>query len=195
MDQSIPQIAGQFRKDGGKLRCTSFTCLCHDLLEADCRYLRIGSKSWIENLSIKQGDILISRGNGSKSLVGLAGLVGDTSIEPETILFPDTMIRARLNDALCDVRFFVLMWNSRIVRDQIEGTARTTAGIHKISQTDIERFEIPLPSLEDQVAIVKVAEEALPTLGHSAQVLESLATKSSSLRASILSVYFHRSCK
>jgi type I restriction enzyme S subunit len=148
------------------------------------------TKSWIENLSIKQGDILISRGNGLKSLVGLAGLVGDTSIEPETILFPDTMIRARLNDALCDVRFFVLMWNSRIVRDQIEGTARTTAGIHKISQTDIERFEIPLPSLEDQVAIVKVAEEALPTLGHSAQVLESLATKSSSLRASILSAAF-----
>src|SRR5664280_1934742 len=79
---------------------------------------------------------------------GDATLVGDTSMESESVLFPDTMIRIRLNAAICDARFFVLIWNSRIMRDQIESTARTTAGIHKISQTDIERFEIPLPSLK-----------------------------------------------
>jgi type I restriction enzyme S subunit len=148
------------------------------------------TESWLENLSIKQGDILVSRGNGSKALVGLAGLVGDTSTESEPILFPDTMIRIRLNAAVCDARFFVMIWNSRIVRDQIESTARTTAGIHKIAQTDIERFEIPLPSLKDQLAIVAVAEKLLTTLKHTTLALEMLTSRSSSLRASILSAAF-----
>lgn len=148
------------------------------------------SESWIENLSIKQGDILVSRGNGSKALVGLAGLVGDTSAESEPILFPDTMIRIRLNKELCDARFFVLIWNSRIMRDQIESTARTTAGIHKIAQSDIERFEIPLPSLDVQLSIAAIAEKAFTTLRHTAQALEKLAIRSSSMRASILSSAF-----
>ncbi len=148
------------------------------------------SESWIEKLSIKQGDILVSRGNGSKALVGLAGLVGDTSAESEPILFPDTMIRIRLNKELCDARYFVLIWNSRIMRDQIESTARTTAGIHKIAQSDIERFEIPLPSLDVQLGIAAAAEKAFTTLRHTAQALEKLAITSSSMRASILSSAF-----
>jgi type I restriction enzyme S subunit len=111
-------------------------------------------------------------------------------MESESVLFPDTMIRIRLNAAICDARFFVLIWNSRIMRDQIESTARTTAGIHKISQTDIERFEIPLPSLKDQLAIVAVAEKALTTLRHTTQALASLAAKSSSMRASTLASAF-----
>jgi type I restriction enzyme S subunit len=148
------------------------------------------SESWIENLSVKQGDILVSRGNGSKALVGLAGLVGDISMESEPILFPDTMIRIRLNEVICDARFFVMIWNSRIVRDQIDSTARTTAGIFKIAQPDIERFQVPIPSLHDQLAIVAVAEKALTTLRHTTQALEKLAVKSSSMRASVLSAAF-----
>ena len=44
MDQSVPQIAGQLRKDRGQLRRASLTRLRHDLLEADGFYLWIGSK-------------------------------------------------------------------------------------------------------------------------------------------------------
>jgi len=44
MDQPVPQIADQLRKDRGKLRCTSLTRLRFDLVEADCCYLRISSK-------------------------------------------------------------------------------------------------------------------------------------------------------
>jgi type I restriction enzyme S subunit len=178
----------QSTREGFKI--LRLTAICDGII--DMNEWRRGqvTASWIENLSIKQGDILVSRGNGSKALVGLAGLVGDTSTESEPILFPDTMIRIRLNAAICDARFFVMIWNSRIVRDQIESTARTTAGIHKIAPPDIERFKIPLPSLKNQLAIVAVAEKALTTLRHTADALERLSAKSSSMRASILSSAF-----
>jgi type I restriction enzyme, S subunit len=100
------------------------------------------------------------------------------------------MIRIRLNKEVCDARFFVLIWNSRIMRDQIESTARTTAGIYKIAQSDIERFEIPLPSLDVQLGIVAVAEKAFTTLRHNSRALEKLAIRSSSMRSSILSSAF-----
>jgi type I restriction enzyme S subunit len=76
------------------------------------------------------------------------------------------------------------------MRAQIGGAARTTAGIHKIAQPDIERCEILLPFLSDQLAIVSVAEKALTTLRHTALALERLAIKSSRMRASILSAAF-----
>jgi type I restriction enzyme S subunit len=141
---------------------------------------------WIARLSIQPGDILISRGNGSKSLVGLAGLVANNLPESGPVLFPDTMIRARPDPALCDPRFFVLIWNSPFVRDQIERTARTTAGIHKISQTDIEQFEFPLPSLEDQRETVAIAEQVLTSLQHTNVTLARMLVRAARLRASIL---------
>jgi type I restriction enzyme S subunit len=150
----------------------------------------IVTKALIGNLSIRPNDILISRGNGSKSLVGLAGLVGTVLADTEPVLFPDTMIRARLKGELCDPRFFALIWNSRFVRDQIERTARTTAGIHKISQADIERFQIPLPPIVEQAVIVGAAETALSNVQHTEEALTRLLARSASLRAAVLTDAF-----
>src|SRR6266702_46344 len=144
----------------------------------------------VANLSIKPEDILISRGNGSKSLVGLAGLVGIAETSSEPVMFPDTMIRVRLNKELCDPQFFVLLWNSRFVRDQIESAARTTAGIHKISQADIERFEIPLPTIEDQLRIVAAAARVRTIADHTNSSLGRLIALSARLRTSVLADAF-----
>ena len=37
--------------------------------------------------------------------------------------------------------------------------ARTSAGIHKVSQPDIERIEFPLPPVETQRAIIQKVSE------------------------------------
>lgn len=145
---------------------------------------------YLDKLSIRDEDILISRGNGSVSLVGLAGLVINRSENADPILFPDTMIRVRLDNRLCDPRFFVLVWNSGFVRNQIERTARTTAGIHKISQSDIERFEIPLPSLGDQLAIVSAVERSFASVRRMEVVLRHLDLQIARLRASTLRAAF-----
>ena len=80
---------------------------------------------------VKRDDIFISRGNGSKKLVGIGGRVLH---EPTPVAFPDTMIRVRPDTSAVRPEYFLLAWNSWTVRQQIEKAARTTAGIYKINQ-------------------------------------------------------------
>ena len=102
-----------------------------------------------EPFLVRKNDILVSRGNGSVHLVGLGGLVRGHS---GPVAFPDTLIRMRLCGGV-DRRFFVEVWNSRGVRDQIERKAKTTAGIHKVNQDDVASCVLPLPPLAEQIRI------------------------------------------
>ena len=101
---------------------------------------------------VNKDDIFVARGNGSKRLVGIAGRVTG---EPRPIAFPDTMIRIRVDTDVVRPDFFLLLWNSQVVRRQIELAARTTAGIYKINQQHILSFIVPLPSLAEQAEIVR----------------------------------------
>lgn len=76
---------------------------------------------------VRRGDVFVSRGNGSLHLVGRAAAVRD---DPDPVAFPDTMIRIRPNGAVVDSDYLVMVWNARGTRQQIERTARTTAGIY-----------------------------------------------------------------
>lgn len=105
---------------------------------------------------VKTGDFLVSRGNGSKDLVGRGGLVPDCN---EPMAFPDTMIRVRADNSKLLGEFLCLVWNDHGIRMQIESLARTTAGIWKISQGDLEAVRIPLPSVAKQKEIVRRVEQ------------------------------------
>lgn len=50
--------------------------------------------------------------------------------------------------------FLDMVWNSRRTRLQIEGVARTSAGIYKVNQSQLEGIELPLIPLEDQQRFV-----------------------------------------
>ncbi|WP_405500221.1 restriction endonuclease subunit S [Streptomyces niveus] len=110
---------------------------------------------------VEKDDFLISRGNGTLSLVGRGGLVGEVG---SGVAFPDTMIRARVAPEVVVPEFLSLIWGTRAVRRQIEGSARTTAGIYKVNQKILESVEFPLPSLEQQLAIVRRREIELEQL-------------------------------
>lgn len=96
---------------------------------------------------IMEGEFLICRGNGNKALVGI-GVMAPFSM-PATA-FPDTIIAGRVDDHCFDSRYFEHVWNSPIVRRQIEQSARTTNGTFKINQQVLERIEIPLPDRRQQ---------------------------------------------
>jgi type I restriction enzyme S subunit len=116
----------------------------------------------LNNLRVQEGDIFVARGSGSVHLVGRASLA--RALPSDYIAFPDTMIRIRLNRAVVEPLYFIYLWNSALVRTQIEGIARTTAGIHKISQRDIENITLPLVPLVDQRKVVLVLEEKFSTI-------------------------------
>ena len=135
-----------------------------------------------EPFLVRAGDFFVSRGNGSLHLVGAGGLVCQS---PDPVAFPDTLIRIRLCSGI-DARFFATIWNSRILRDQLEGKAKTTAGIFKVSQHDLATCAVPLPPYSEQIRI-RIATDRVSADN---QVLIDMMTKSTlqapQLRQSIL---------
>lgn len=123
---------------------------------SDVRYLPI-SDDRAERFLLRSGDVLVSRGNGTKALVGIAALVGPI-LEPT--IFPDTAFRLRFDQALARPSWIARMWNADPVRRQIEGSARTTAGIWKIAQSDLDQLSFILPSAAEQDEITRRLDRA-----------------------------------
>ncbi|MFI1923223.1 restriction endonuclease subunit S [Streptomyces sp. NPDC020377] len=117
---------------------------------------------------VHEGDFLLSRGNGSKHLVGRGGVVRSSAV---SVAFPDTMIRVRPNPDLISVSYLRLLWDSPVVRRQIEARVRTTAGIYKINQAILEVISLPLPPLAEQYRIVQVLEEQLSRLANARKLV------------------------
>src|SRR5207245_6938310 len=96
---------------------------------------------------VRQGDVFIVRGNGSKELVGRAGQIQE---ECSGVIFPDLFIRVPLDQTKIIASFFVAVWNSKEVRTIIEEVAKTTSGIWKINQRHIASTSVPAPPISQQ---------------------------------------------
>jgi type I restriction enzyme S subunit len=107
---------------------------------------------------VKRGDILFVRGNGAIRLVGRACMAGEI---PEPVAFPDTAIRARVRPDVFDAKWLWYVWESRVVRKQIESSAKTTAGIFKVSQDALYAVRLPVPTLREQQGIVAKVEQLM----------------------------------
>jgi type I restriction enzyme S subunit len=69
------------------------------------------------------------------------------------VAYPDTLIRIRTRSGVMVPEYLHLVWNSPIVRRQLESMARTTAGIYKVNQKHLESVRIPVPGMEQQKAV------------------------------------------
>lgn len=116
----------------------------------DVRYLQVGDVRAGRYL-LREGDVLISRGNGTRSLVGRSSLVSSV---PRPTIFPDTAFRVRIDPLIADPAWLALVWNALQVRAQIERRAKTTAGIWKVSQADLATVMLRTPPLKEQQEIV-----------------------------------------
>jgi type I restriction enzyme S subunit len=99
---------------------------------------------------IRAGDILVVRGNGSKELVARGSMVAESA----EVAFPDTAIRIRPNLNRITQRYLFLVWNSPQTRSNLEAKSKTTAGIWKVSQSDLYDICLPVPPLNVQDLIV-----------------------------------------
>ncbi len=123
----------------------------------DVRYIPVDDLKACRFL-LESGDILVSRGNGTRSLVGIASLVPKLT---RPTIFPDTAFRIRVDGAKALPLWLTSLWNAPQVRSQIEFVAKTTAGIWKISQKDLATIQLSLPStLQEQHEIVRRIESA-----------------------------------
>lgn len=147
-----------------------------------CRYLPL-SEGEVDDLWVEAGDFFVCRGNGSKRFVGRGTLA---QIPPGPIIFSDLMMRLRFDKTLADTRFVRAIWSSRVIRDQIERAAKTTAGIYKIAQPELGRVTIPLPCPAEQQVLVEVVEDQLAVIDHLEADLDAKLKGAQGLRQAIL---------
>lgn len=124
---------------------------------SDVRYLPITTER-AASYALRNGDMLVSRGNGTLALVGKAAIVA--ADDEKLPIFPDTAFRVRIDAEIACSRWLLRVWNSKGVRDQIEKVARTTAGIWKIAQRDLLAIKLPSTRVERQRALAKAIDAA-----------------------------------
>lgn len=150
----------------------------------DLREHKLGEwdRAAAEKYLVRKDDFLVSRGNGSIRLVGRGGLVPRDA----EIAFPDTMIRVRARASLLRGPFLRYQWHAPGTRAQIEQAAKTTAGIFKVNQGDLESLRLLLPPLPEQKRIVAEIEKQFTRLDDAVATLERVKTKLDRARASVL---------
>jgi type I restriction enzyme S subunit len=112
-------------------------------------------------LSLKAGDLLISRAN-TRELVGSAAVVKRD--EPKLLLC-DKLYRFRAYPAVSDVGFVALYLGTPGVRSQVELEATgTSSSMLNISQATILELPLPFPPIAEQCAIVAYVEKTVGRL-------------------------------
>lgn len=137
--------------------------------------------------SLKNGDLLTIRSNGSVDLVGKCALI---TLEEEKYLFAGYLIRLRPNNQIVESKYLLYVLMSHNLRVQIEEKAKSTSGVNNINSVEIQNLQIVLPSLPEQQRIVQEIETRLSVCDEvEKQIAESLQ-QAEALRQSILKKAF-----
>ena len=136
-----------------------------------------------EDKRVSSSDFYICRGNGNKRLVG----VGAYSImnRPD-LVFPDTIIAARIDERQVSLPYLCNAWKSPSVRSQIESAAQTTNGTYKINQKTISNVKLVLPPLSLQHEFAAYVAQADKSKLTTHQRLDKLAV----LKKALMQKYF-----
>ncbi len=105
---------------------------------------------------ITASDFYMCRGNGNKTLVGVG--VYSNEDHPD-LVFPDTVIAARIDKQKICLPYLAFAWKMPSVRSQIECSARTTNGTYKINQQSISNIRLILPPISLQNEFASFIEE------------------------------------
>ena len=124
-------------------------------------------------LLLQKGDLLFNRTN-SKELVGKTAIFdvdGD-------FLFASYLIRLKLDVSKIDLHYTNYLFNSKIIRTQINMVSRQIIGQANINLTELKSFVFPLPPPEIQTQIVNhitTQKEQIKNLRHQAEKLRKQA--------------------
>ncbi|HKM26797.1 MAG TPA: restriction endonuclease subunit S [Thiopseudomonas sp.] len=104
------------------------------------------------NAQVHAGDVLLTRANGVAELVGKCVIVRK---EPQAkLMMSDKILRLKPSQTLHN-EFLLHVFNSQIIRKQIELSWGGSSGQKNIGQSDIKSYLIPLPSVEEQRLIAR----------------------------------------
>ncbi|HEX3849903.1 MAG TPA: hypothetical protein VHW01_02990, partial [Polyangiaceae bacterium] len=154
---------------------------------SDVRFLSGPSSDW-ETYRLRREDLLFTRYNGNPSLVGVCGRV---SVDPtSTLVYPDKLIRVRLNESVAVPAFVERAVHIGRARDFIDGKTKTSAGQVGISGGDLKDVPIHLPPINEQRRIVAKLEALQARSRRAREALDAVPPLLEKLRQSILAAAF-----
>ena len=122
---------------------------------SDVKYAEFTQKEY-ESFSLKPGDILLIRSNGSVDLVGKTSIVDETSAG---FLFAGYLMRLRFQKNLALPSYAQIALSSPTQRQRIESIARSTSGVNNINTEEVKSLSFHLPPLDEQATIVRRVEK------------------------------------
>ena len=117
---------------------------------SDLKFSSLSQKD-IEQYSLRKGDLLQIRSNGSSSIVGSAAVVDKGH---EGFAYAGYLVRVRFISGTYNPDFLLIALQSKLLRIQIEGPLRTTSGVKNINSTEISNLIMPAVPLQEQNRIV-----------------------------------------
>lgn len=139
------------------------------------KYISVPDKI-AKRFSLRKDDLLICRSVGSYDQVAKCALVEE---DCQTTLFPDIIIRARLNSKVLP-RFVREVMQTPLGRSHFLSNARTAVGMWKIGAEDIRNFPLPLPPLDVQREIVNHLAEIRSEIARTREAVERKTMESKS---------------
>jgi len=130
------------------------------------------------------GDLLACRFNGNKSFVGRLKLFRDyLGIRP---IYPDKLIRVRVDPALALPPFVRVAGDSDFVRHALEAFCATIVGNWGISASKLKEVPFPVPPLAEQHRIVAKVDELMAVCDQLEAQLTTTQTDSRRLLEAVL---------
>ncbi|MBQ1092303.1 restriction endonuclease subunit S [Streptomyces sp. B93] len=140
----------------------------------------------LERYRLKVGDLLVVEGNGSPDQIGRAA---SWRGEIEDCVHQNHLIRVRPGGRL-RAEFLELAWNSPKVAQQLKKVASSTSGLHTLSTAKVKSVEIPVPSLEEQDALLEAVQQWRTNQLAAEAAQQAALIRAAGLRRSLLAEAF-----
>jgi len=151
----------------------------------DFRFLDC-SKEVFNAYSLRNGDLIFTRYNGSRRYVGVCALFD----AKQDRLFPDKLIQTRPNLPSLSPEFLEYALNSGASRAFLETKIRTTAGQSGVSGGDIKIMPFPLFSRPEQQEIFRILEAQFTAIEQNEAEIDAALQRAEALRQPILKKAF-----
>ena len=137
--------------------------------------------------SLRKGDILVIRSNGSISIVGKCALISEAE---QQYLYAGYLIRVCSIPAEVLPKYLAILLSSHLLRTQIERKAKSTSGVNNINSNEIQSLIVPLCSPSEQQAVVEGLSAGLSEIDAIEAEIDDQLIKVDALRQSILKTAF-----
>lgn len=136
----------------------------------------------LKTFAVKTDDIIISRS-------GTVGEICKVPLFMNDALLSTNLIRIRLNLDLINADYFVLLFQSSQIKQQVKDLCKGTTRAF-LNQTILNQISFPLPPLAEQQRIVAEIESRLSQAEAAAASIENALQQAEALRQSILKKAF-----